>query len=272
MVYSGLAELISHLEYGTRLHIGVLFFGRFKHEALTLPDRSTIHASPVCDEMKGRPNGFARCYRCRNTAIRHALNTKCAFGGLCIHGVYEYTRPILIGGEVAALLFIGNILPQNCAKIKHRLGGNAALLDTMESDFSAERCARLGDLIESYIRMLLELTDGEGAEGDPLIADLKGYIESNLEYRIELPLLARMFHYNEKYLGRLFKRRVGQSFSDYINTRRIERAKELLVGEKSPVTAIAARVGFNSVSYFNRVFRAQAGLAPVAYRKRYAKK
>jgi len=267
-MYGNLSELITFLEYGTRLHIGVLFFGNHGQEALRLPYQSTIHASPVCAEMKSRPNGFSRCYKCRAAAIAAALDRKCAFGGLCINGVYEYTRPILVKGEVVGIVFIGNILPANAAKITHRLGTNCHLLDTMEQNFSAESCERVGELIESYIRMLLQLAPKAQTGFEPLIENLKRYIEDNLEYTLDLSLLARMFHYNEKYLGRLFKRKTGESFSSYVNARRVERACRLLDEGQDSVIVIAARVGFNSVSYFNRCFRAKTGMTPVQYRAR----
>ena len=268
-MYTSLSELITFLEYGTKLHIGVLFFGNNGQEALRLPFQSTIHASPVCDEMKSRPNGFSRCCKCRAAAIAAALDRKCAFGGLCINGVYEYTRPILLDGEVVSIVFIGNILPPQAQKITHRLGTKCHLLDTMERDFSAESCERVGALIEAYIRMLLQFAPKTQTDFEPLVENLKRYIEDNLEYTLDLSLLARMFHYNEKYLGRLFKRKTGESFSTYVNARRVERACRLLDEGEEPITAIAARVGFNNVSYFNRCFRARMGMSPVQYRARH---
>ena len=268
-MYANLSELIAFLEYGTRLHIGVLFFGNNGREALRLPYPSTIHTCPVCDEMKSRPNGFARCYKCRNAAIAAALDRKHAFGGLCINGVYEYIHPILLEGEVVAIVFIGNILPPDAAKITHRLGAKCNLLDTMERNFTIEQCERAGVLIEGYIRMLLQLAPKTPSDFEPLVENLKGYIEDNLEYTLDLSLLARMFHYNEKYLGRLFKRRTGESFSAYVNARRVERACHLLDEGRESITAIATRVGFNNVSYFNRCFRARMGMSPVQYRARH---
>ena len=268
-MYGSLSDLITFLEYGTKLHIGVLFFGNNGQEALRLPHQSTIHASAVCDEMKSRPNGFSRCYQCRKAAIAAALDRKSAFGGLCINGVYEYMHPILMSAEVVGIVFIGNILPANAEKITHRLGAKCHLLDTMEQNFSTECCKRVGALIEAYVQMHLQLSPKAQTDFEPLVENLKGYIEDNLEYTLDLSLLARMFHYNEKYLGRLFKRKTGESFSSYVNARRVERACHLLDTASDPIAVIAARVGFNNVSYFNRCFRARMGMSPVQYRTRH---
>ena len=88
MVYNSLLDLITYLQYGTKLHIGVLFFGNYGNEKCILPSEQTIHASKICDEFKGRDGGLEKCFRCRNAAIRKAHCTKTVFGGLCINGVY----------------------------------------------------------------------------------------------------------------------------------------------------------------------------------------
>ena len=45
MNYSNLYDLISSIEYGTNLHITVLFFGVERNEKMQLPTSATIHTS-----------------------------------------------------------------------------------------------------------------------------------------------------------------------------------------------------------------------------------
>ena len=53
----------------------------------------------------------------------------------------------------------------------------------------------------------------------------------------------------------------------YLTEFRIEKAKqELLTGDKA-IVDIAFSCGFESASYFNRVFRKQTGMTPMEYRK-----
>lgn len=271
MNYSSLNDLIDYLEYGTKLHIGVLFFGAYGNEKLVLPHEKQIHKSPVCAVMKGSPNGYRRCYYCRNSAVKKALTDKAPFGGLCINGIYEYTRPVIIDDEVVSVIFIGNILPpgDKREKLRRNLSEREDLIGSLENGFSFEKCQAIGELIESYIRMILELSPVENkkTDFDPLIENLKNYIEANLEYEIDLSLVAQMFHYNEKYLGRLFKRKTGYSFSEWINKRRVEISREMLLAEKDTVTNISSKVGFNNVTYFNRLFKKRYGVTPSEYRK-----
>ncbi len=271
MKYSTLNDLIDYLEYGTKLHIGVLFFGNFGNEKLLLPPEKTIHPSPICSEMKEHPNGYRRCFYCRNSAIKKALATKEPFGGLCINGIYEYTRPVVMDGDVVCMIFVGNILPdgERSDKLRRSVRGNEELIDTTEKGFSESRCEDIGALVESYIRMIFEVcpTKKEKENFDPLVENLKNYIEANIEYKIDLELLAQIFHYNEKYLGRLFKKKTGLSFSEYVNLRRVERGKELLISGNDTVINISSRIGFNNVTYFNRMFKKHYGVTPSEYRQ-----
>ncbi len=99
-------------------------------------------------------------------------------------------------------------------------------------------------------------------------------IERHLESEeLSLRWLAKQLLYmNEDYLGKLFRQETGERFSEYVNRRRVEKAKALL--EKDPdlrVYEVAAKVGFgDNPQYFSQVFRRYAGCSPSEYRERCA--
>ncbi len=265
----GLYELIQYLQRGTKLHIGVLFFGSFGNARCRLPHAATIHSSPVCTLLKSGGAGFRRCFRCRNMAIRKALETKRAFGGLCSNGVYEYMHPVVIGGEVAAVIFIGNMLVggEENARLLRQLSTHTHLLSSLERGFTAEDAAAIAQIIDTYIRSLLAMgSDHMGEKKDSLIENVKTYIRESMEFDLGCAHVASVFHYNRNYLGRIFKKEVGLSIAQYLMCVRLERAKELLSHTRLPVAEIASRCGFDGVSYFNRAFKADEGLTPTEYR------
>ena len=269
MQLGSLYDLITYLEYGTNLHIGVLFFGCYGSPLLDLPRNSTIHTGEVCNYFKSFPKQFDRCFKCRNLAISKALDTKKAFFGQCINGVFEYTHPVVDDdGEVICIIFIGNILPQNHHRIDRRLKNNLNLYGTMEHNFSEGNCQKVAMLIEGYVREILSKTPKVQQSKNLLIENVKKYVDDNLEYNVELSQVALLFHYNEKYLGRLFKKEMGQSFKEYINKARLKKAQDLLDNSNFTVTEIAFRTGYNNVTYFNRVFKRATGLTPTLFRKR----
>ena len=271
MEFGSLYELISQLTFGTKLHIGALFFGNRSHPLLMLPQQNQIHASPVCDFCKSTPDGLRRCVRCRNAAIKRALIRKKAFAAPCINGVFEYTRPVVVDGQVACVIYVGNMMPpEDCAT---QIGGipdrETELCHTLQKGVTLQQCESIGKLLESYIRMIwmtCPIPAEETAE-DPLIENVKAFLEANLEYDVTAQQLAELFHYSSKYLGRLFKSRCGKTVKEYLNACRLEQACWLLAQTDKPVVDIAFRVGFNQITYFDRLFRRRYGVTPCAYRR-----
>ena len=266
MMYSKLSDMIKYLQYGTSLHIGVLFFGNYGNDMVTLQHNQQIHIGVLCDYFKKQY--FKRCYRCRNRAIYKAIKTKKDFGGVCINGIYEYTRPVIINDEVASIVFIGNILDKEkgYSRLKLNINEQDWMINTLEQDFSVEKCRDIGKLLESYIRILLENCSDKSAK-NPVVENIKNFIEENLEFDIKISHISKIFHYNEQYLGRLFKKTIGKSFRDYINLRRLERAKQIIQNTDDTIINIAGNVGFNNVTYFNRIFKKNYGLTPSEWRK-----
>lgn len=269
MFASPLYNLIQQIEYKTNLHIGVLFFKDYGNKMCELPHGHQIHESPICEFFKSYSRqSFFKCVRCRNFAIKKALKYKTAFGGLCINGIYEYTHPVLIDGEVAAIVFIGNILngEESVLKIKKSAKGTPLPLLTLEDNFSEEKCKNVCITIDNYIRFLLEKYENDEGE-KPLIKNIKNFIEENLNFETNIKTIAETFYYNPRYLCRLFKKECGVSLTDYITSRRLKRAKQLLTDTNHSVLEISAESGFNNVTYFNKLFKANFHVTPTEYRK-----
>ena len=78
--------------------------------------------------------------------------------------------------------------------------------------------------------------------------------------------LGAELHMSRSTLYRKMKVITDSSVNDYIKQYRLNKAAKLLAEKAWPVADIAAMVGFNSVSYFSRCFRAQFGVSPKDYK------
>lgn len=92
------------------------------------------------------------------------------------------------------------------------------------------------------------------------------FIQKNFEKEISIDDMASLCNISSSYFSKLFNKITGDTFSNYINHVRIERACELLLGTDTPITIIALDLGFEDNSYFNKVFKRLTGLTPSAYR------
>lgn len=102
---------------------------------------------------------------------------------------------------------------------------------------------------------------------DGRIAKTLLYIRTNLDKPIEVIELAKMNCVSPEHFTRLFTSEVGESPIKYIQLKKIQRAQLLLTIKKMPVKDAAYAVGFNDVSYFNRVFKKIIGCTPKEYKE-----
>ncbi len=68
------------------------------------------------------------------------------------------------------------------------------------------------------------------------------------------------------HFSRMFKKVMGLSYQDYLNGRRITKAKNLLRTSAQSVTEIAVSLGFADPTGFGRIFKKLTDQTPSAYR------
>jgi len=102
-----------------------------------------------------------------------------------------------------------------------------------------------------------------------LVEEIKRFTHLNLgNPQLNLRMAAENLHVSAPYLGRVFKRAAGKSYSNYINECRIEKARQLLSMNEARVCDVAQRVGFDNQPYFQVLFKKQVGVTPGDYRSR----
>lgn len=100
----------------------------------------------------------------------------------------------------------------------------------------------------------------------PHIAKALDYIYDNLHTKISVPVLAAYIGINESYLSRLFKQETGQSITTYIQNKRIDTAKNMLIYSDHSISQIAHVLAFPSQSYFTELFKNKVGMTPAMFR------
>lgn len=93
-----------------------------------------------------------------------------------------------------------------------------------------------------------------------------GYINNNFKHDISLSDIAKEFSVTPNYMGSLIFKWTGCSFSEYLNTMRIDYASNLLISSNLSVKEIAFSSGYNSVEYFTYVFKKLNGASPLKFR------
>lgn len=101
----------------------------------------------------------------------------------------------------------------------------------------------------------------------PNIEKALHFIDEHLAQEITLTRISDVCGMSKYHFARTFKAVTGMTFKTYHNRKRIETARKMLETRGMRITDVCFEVGFNDVSYFNRVFRRFAGMSPLAYQK-----
>ncbi|WP_336775475.1 response regulator transcription factor [Paenibacillus sp. MMO-58] len=101
-----------------------------------------------------------------------------------------------------------------------------------------------------------------GEDMSPVIKQALRYIHEHYAEALTLKSLGLQFHIHPNYLGQLFNKQTGDTFTDYLNKFRIEKAKELLADSRLKVNEIARQVGYWETGYFYKQFKKHVGMVP----------
>ena len=127
---------------------------------------------------------------------------------------------------------------------------------------------RLRDTLDRECRKISENPDERQSEKgfyDKIINAVYLYIDNNLS-SASLEGAAGSVNRSIYYLSRLFKQHTGQNFSDYVMSKKMERAASLLSGYHYGINEIGALLGYDSEKNFSRAFKAYYGKCPRDYR------
>jgi len=97
------------------------------------------------------------------------------------------------------------------------------------------------------------------------------YIHANYNHDPDVNAVAASVHLTTPAFCRYFKKQTKMTFTDFVNQYRITQAKTLLLKDLS-VTEVCYEVGFESLSYFNKLFQKLAGENPSAFKRKQSVK
>lgn len=114
----------------------------------------------------------------------------------------------------------------------------------------------------------LKVKNGKARE---LVKIARQYMDENFEQGITVAEAAQYVFLSQGYFTRAFKDELGISPMNYLMSKRIEKACELLENNEIKVSSIAVQSGFSSPQRFNVAFRKLMGKTPMEYRKEHMK-
>lgn len=153
-----------------------------------------------------------------------------------------------------------------------------SILNVMYAEFvqaERERITQNEALLAGYLYQLLFLVAHSNNTyvpydyADERMTKIIQYINENYNHINDIEEVAEQFFISKFYLCRFFKKKLGISLVSYLNKIKIMEACRMIQGGETNLTEIAIKCGFNSSSYFCKVFKSEKGTSPTEYRKRH---
>ncbi len=242
----------------------------YRANALKLAPDQYLHHSSFCRAAKMSDANFL-CSANKHRSLQIASFGR-SFCGCCPHGIWELAQPLLLNGELACVLYLGNFREQRPPTLSG-VSWNGVLPPeiTPEKKLRLRKCARF---LAEFIRCEIELFAGTGAmdgkqrDESFYLENCRRFIDCHYLENIALSDLADLLKIHPNYLGALLKKQTGQTFRGLLNSRRIDEAKVYLKLHKNfSVSKIARLCGFSDSNYFSAVFHKLSGVSPGQYRK-----
>lgn len=123
----------------------------------------------------------------------------------------------------------------------------------------------MGLLILQLMNHMDKLETGGNSDEQKLIIKVLSYIEEH--YRDgELQALANHLYYDLYWLSKEIKKRTGRTYTELLQTKRLNQAAYLLNTTTLPIADVSIAIGYDNIAYFHRIFRKRFGVTPRTYR------
>lgn len=100
-----------------------------------------------------------------------------------------------------------------------------------------------------------------------VVTRAKEYIELYYAKDIDLDEVSKYLQISPYYFSKLFKKKTGKNFIEYLTQIRMEHAKILLRNSSMSMKEICMEVGYSDANYFSRAFKKNVGLSPTEYKE-----
>ncbi|GAB6168309.1 response regulator transcription factor [Clostridium carnis] len=144
---------------------------------------------------------------------------------------------------------------------------NYGLSDTIVELCNESKRDNVKSFIISELEELISLMNAGVIKYSPVVSQIINCINERYYEELSLKTLAQQYNINSSYLGQIFTKEVGYSFSDYLNRVKNKKAKDLILNTNKRINDIAKEVGYIDTSYFYRKFKKYYGVCPSTLRE-----
>ncbi len=225
-----------------------------------------------CKTLRRDAEFDRRCQCSDREAFAKAKALQAQYTYRCHAGLFESICPIVLDGQTAGYLMIGQFLRKSDLR-KNDPNFWKEHMENGVSQREIDELHTLGDETASAIASILTVcaeylcfSKTVATRKTKLAQQAESYIRSHLHEPLPVDHLAEVLRISRTSVYQLFKNSFGKSVTEYINHLKIETAKEMLARGES-TQAILEAVNISGANYFCRLFRQETGVSLREYKR-----
>ncbi|MCR4683501.1 MAG: PocR ligand-binding domain-containing protein [Clostridiales bacterium] len=229
-----------------------------------------------CEIVRQCPGLCERCLESDARGFEFADRTGGIYSYKCHMGLTETIVPIITDGTLIGYLMLGQAIEtENLPEIEERIktaaqyGADTEKMTlTVRSDSKTSRAkisaaANVLDMLTGYLRQ----KNIVGKRRTELFRIAEEYISSHISEPLSVDMLCGHLNISKTSLYHLSVENCGTGITGFIRKKRIEKAAHLIESSDLDTQQIADLVGIPDTNYFIKVFKAETGMTPAAYKK-----
>lgn len=138
---------------------------------------------------------------------------------------------------------------------------------------SIEQCGSLSELGQLANEMIIKYCTAVKKYSivgySYIVRETINYVNFNFALKLSITDIAKQLHVSHSHLARQFKQEMKMTFTEFVHSKRVSEAKVLLEFSSNTIAEISAKVGFEDINYFSRIFKKIEGETPTSYRYKY---
>lgn len=147
------------------------------------------------------------------------------------------------------------------------------ILSNMLDEYNKEQPGFLEVIRSELIRLIIltmrkiYIDNTKKSENESICRFITGYVGKNYMNSITLSEICQKMNYSLPYISSKFKKDFNMTFTQYLQTVRIEHSRRLLANTSMSISDIAQSVGYSDTKTFYSLFKRYTGYSPLRFRK-----
>lgn len=266
----GLRELLE--DFHTLTHVRVSVYDANWDKLIAYPEKSC----PFCTLLKDNPVSRKLCKSCDQSGFLACRNSGSIQIYRCHAGLIDAVAPIRMNDITIGYMMFGQMIDPVLKKTERNQVISYALSFCSDAAAVSKAYDRLCCKDERQIRSAAKIIEACACylwmnqlawmDTGNLSYRIAAYIGEHLADDLSVNRLCEVFDLSRSRLFEISKQYFGVSISRYIKKRRIHAAAQLLEEQQCRVGEAAEKVGISDYNYFSKIFKAEIGYSPSAYR------